>query len=205
MSESDEGSGAAPAPNGWARAVERRCENERVHIHEGQADIRRIYRGGLAGQLVSGAVWLGAAAVSTWGSTGAAIATLFLGGMLIFPLTSLVLRLCGGPTGLPKGHPLKALAIQIAFTVPLGMVVAIVLGALRPELFFPAAMVIVGAHYLPFVHLYGMPLFAVLAGVLVVGGVVLLFWLPAPMPAGAWFTGVVLLVFAVLLHASARR
>ena len=191
------------APNGWARAVHRRWETERVHINEGQADIRRVYRGGLAGQLVSGVLWLVAAAVATWGSPDAAIATLFLGGMLIFPLTSLVLRLGGGPAGLPKGHPQKALATQIAFTVPQGMVVAIVLGVLRPELFFPAAMVIVGAHYLPFVHLYGMRLFAVLAGVLSVGGVVLLFWLPAPMPAGAWFTGVVLLVFAVLLRASA--
>ncbi|MGO4784756.1 DUF7010 family protein [Cryobacterium sp. W22_MBD10_FK3] len=191
------------APNGWARAVHRRWETERVHINEGQADIRRVYRGGLAGQLVSGVLWLVAAAVATWGSPDAAIATLFLGGMLIFPLTSLVLRLGGGPAGLPKGHPQKALATQIAFTVPLGMVVAIVLGVLRPELFFPAAMVIVGAHYLPFVHLYGMRLFAVLAGVLSGGGVVLLFWLPAPMPAGAWFTGVVLLVFAVLLRASA--
>jgi len=51
-----------------------------------------------------------------WHRLGAVFAlTLFLGGMLIFPLTSLVLRLGGGPTGLPKGHPLRALAMQIAF------------------------------------------------------------------------------------------
>ncbi|TFB64992.1 hypothetical protein E3T34_15360 [Cryobacterium sp. TMT1-62] len=97
-------------------------------------------------------------------SPGASIATLFLGGMLIFPLTTLTLRTAGGPAALPKGHPMAALATQFAFTVPSGMLVAVALGLTEPNLFFPASMIIVGAHYLPFVFLYGMRLFAVLAG-----------------------------------------
>ena len=39
-------------------------------------------------------------------------------------------------------------------------------------------MVIVGAHYLPFVFLYGERLFAVLAAILVCLGVAIIFWAP---------------------------
>ncbi|WP_454778550.1 DUF7010 family protein [Georgenia muralis] len=172
-------------------------------ITEAQHDVRTVYRGGFYGQLVSGAVWLGAAAVATWVSDGAAIAALWLGGVLIFPLTTLALRLSGGPAALPAGHPMAALATQIAFTVPIGLLVAVVLGAERPELFFPASMVVVGAHYLPFVFLYGMRLFAVLAAVLVAGGVALASLPGAPSSAGGWLTGAALVVFAALLRRSA--
>lgn len=73
---------------------------------------------------------------------------------------------------------MRSLATQIAFTVPLGLLVATAAAGYRPDWFFPASMIIVGAHYLPFVFLYGMPLFAVLAAVLTCGGVALALWLP---------------------------
>lgn len=96
-----------------------------MSIAEAQGDVRRLYAGGIYGQLVSAVVWLSAAAVSQWGSTEAAVAVLFLGGTLIFPLTWLILRLTGRPASLPSGHPMAALAMQIAFTVPIGLVVVI--------------------------------------------------------------------------------
>jgi hypothetical protein len=87
--------------------------------------------------------------------------------------------------------------------VPIGLVVVVALLSGHGELFFPASMVIVGAHYLPFVFLYGMRLFAYLAAALVVPGVLLLLWVPAPAPLGGWLTAAVLAVFAFLLRASA--
>lgn len=100
---------------------------------------------------------------------------------------------------------MAGLAMQIAFTVPIGFVVVIAMLGGRSELFFPASMVIVGAHYLPFVFLYGMRLFAVLAAALTATGVLLLFGrLAAPSTVGGWFTGALLVVFAFLLRASAR-
>ena len=98
---------------------------------------------------------------------------------------------------------MAALAMQIAFTVPIGLVVVVALLSGHGELFFPASMVIVGAHYLPFVFLYGMRLFAYLAAALVVPGVLLLLWVPAAAPFGGWLTAAVLAVFAFLLRASA--
>lgn len=177
---------------------------EELRLADAQRDVRRTYVGGFFGQLVSGAVWLVAAAVGTWGSTGAAVATLWLGGMLIFPLTTLALRVSGRPAALPTGHPMASLAVQVAFTVPLGLLVALALAGERPDLFFPASMIIVGAHYLPFVFLYGMRLFAVLAALLVGGGVVVAMTGAGPFSLGAWLTGTVLVIFAFLLRARLR-
>ena len=169
-------------------------------ISDAQGDVRRLYAGGFYGQLVSAAVWLSAAAAATWVSPGSAVVVLFLGGVLIFPLTWTVIRLHGRPASLPAGHPMAGLAIQIAFTVPVGLVVVIAMLGGRSELFFPASTVVVGAHYLPFVFLYGMRLFAVLAAALVVPGLVLLLWVPVPLAVGGWTTGATLAVFALLLH-----
>ncbi len=100
---------------------------------------------------------------------------------------------------------MAALATQIAFTVPSGMLVTVALGLTEPNLFFPASMIIVGAHYLPFVFLYGMRLFAVLAGLLILVGTVLLLWLPVGAPPGGWFAGALLVGFAYLPRASSER
>ena len=173
-------------------------------IAQAQQDIRDVYHGGFYGQLVSGAVWLLAAAVWVVVSPAAGIVSLLAGGVLIFPLTTLSLKVAGGPPTLPSGHPMAALAIQIAFTVPLGLLVAVAAAGYRERWFFPASMVIVGAHYLPFVFLYGMTLFAVLSGVLVLGGVALALWVSAPPSFGGWMTATVLIVFAFLLRSSAN-
>ncbi len=174
-----------------------------MSIVEAQDDVRRLYAGGFYGQLVSAVVWLSAAAAAQWVSTGSGVVVLLLGGTLIFPLTWLVLRLTGRPASLPSGHPMAALAMQVAFTVPLGLLVVVALLAGRGELFFPASMVVVGAHYLPFVFLYGMRMFALLSMALVVPGLTFLVWLPVPPPLGGWVTGALLAVFAVLLRSSA--
>ena len=171
-----------------------------MSIAKAQADVRRLYRGGFYGQLVSAVVWLSSAAVAQWVSTAAAVLVLFLGGTLIFPLTWLTIRLTGRPASLPSGHPMAALAMQIAFTVPIGLVVVVAMLSGRGELFFPASMVIVGAHYLPFVFLYGMRMFAYLSVALVVPGVFLLSWVTVPVPLSGWITGAVLVVFAFLLR-----
>ena len=168
-----------------------------------QSDVRRVYAGGFYGQLVSGGVWLSAAAVATWISTTGSVAVLFLGGTIIFPLTLLIIKMSGEPASLPSGHPMTPLAMQIAFTVPIGLVVVLAMLTGRGELFFPASMVIVGAHYLPFVFLYGMRMYTYLAVALVVPGLVLLVWVPAPFAAGGWITGAILMAFAFLLRMSA--
>ncbi|SMG48266.1 DUF7010 family protein [Agreia pratensis] len=175
-----------------------------MDISEAQADVRRVYRAGFPGPAVSAVVWAVANAVFVWGSATAGMVVLFVGGMLIFPLTTLVLKVMGGTASLPKGHPSTSLAMQSAFTVPFGLLVALVLGAYEPALFFPASLIIVGAHYLVFVSLYGMRLFAVLAAVLIVVGTLVLFLLPSLGSISGWLGAAVFAIFAVVLFRAAR-
>jgi hypothetical protein len=62
--------------------------------------------------------------------------------------------------------------------------------------FFPAAMVVIGAHYLPFITLYGMKMFGVLAAVLVLSGTGLALYGPHIFSLGGWFKAIILITFA---------
>lgn len=174
-----------------------------MHVADAQRDVRSIFMGGFAGQLVSGAVWFASAALATWSTPRRAILMLMVGGMLMFPLTQLVLRLMRQPASLAPGHPFGPLAMQIAFTVPLNLPLAGAAALYRLDWFYPACMLIVGAHYLPFVFLYGMWLFAALGALMVTSGIAL--WVPESFPMGAWFSGALLVVFAFVGRAAVRR
>jgi hypothetical protein len=116
--------------------------------------------------------------------------------MFIFPLTQLLLRVMGRRALLSRENPMGQLAMQVAFTIPLNLLVVAGATLYRLNWFYPACMVAIGSHYLPFMFLYGMWQFAVLAGVLIGGGVVIGLAVPEVFSTGGWFTGVVLLVFA---------
>ena len=174
-------------------------------ITEAQADVRRAYRGGFSGPLVSGVIWAMANTVYLLVSPGAAMAALFFGGMLIFPLSAVILRAMPGRISLPTGHPSSALAMQSAFTVPVGLLVAIALGTYEPVLFFPASLLIVGAHYFVFVSLYGTKIFAVLGGALVVLGAIGMFVVPGIGAVSGWIGGAVFLAFTPVLFRNGQR
>jgi len=176
-----------------------------MQVAEAQREVRSVYLGGSVGQLVSGLLWLVSAALGTWVSSRSAIATLLFGGCLIFPLTTLGLKLLGGRAALARDNPLGALGAQIAFTVPIGLLVALGATRHRLEWFYPACMLIVGAHYLPFVFLYGMRIYALLAALLVAGGVLLGLYLPVSFALGGWLVGGMLLAFALLLRVAWAR
>jgi hypothetical protein len=129
---------------------------------------------------------------------------LILGGFFIFPLTQLLLRGMGHSYALPKGHPMNALGIQVAFTLPLTLPLVIGIGALRPTWFYPALMITLGAHYLPFMFMYGMWQFGVLCAALVSSGVVIVFYQLNPLSLGAWLTGAFLFAFAFVGRYVAR-
>lgn len=165
-------------------------------LQESQREMRSALLGGFAGQLVSGLIWLIAAALGAWLSAGAGMAALFFGSMGIFPLTQLAVRLMGRPGKVSPENGLWALGSQVAFTVPLNFLLVGAATLYREFWFFPAAMIVVGAHYLPFITLYGMKLFGILAGLLVVAGAGLALYGPPIFSLGGWLTGVVLIGFA---------
>jgi hypothetical protein len=167
-----------------------------MDIRDAQCEMRSIYIGGFWGQLVSSVLWLVSAALGTWGSPKASILLIVVGGFFIFPLTQMLLRVSGRPASVSKGNSFNALGMQVAFVLPLSMLLLVPVGLYQLNLFFPALMVLVGAHYLPFATLYGMRTFLFLAGILVAVGVVIAHYFSGAFSLGAWIGGLVLFVFA---------
>lgn len=169
-----------------------------MNIVDAQREMRTRFVGGFYGQLVSGALWLVSAGLAAWRGPRASILMLVIGGMFIFPITELLLRSAGERVKLSPGNALHGLGSQVAFVLPASMPVLLGVGLYRLNWFFPAMMILVGAHYLPFAFLYGMRMFTALAITLVAGGVAFARFLPGSFSASAWFTAVVLLVFAII-------
>lgn len=167
-----------------------------MDIRSAQQDVQTTFLRGSVGQAVSGVIWLVSAILGTWVSERSAILVLVLAGMFIFPLTQLTLRLLGHSGGLPREHPMNALAMQVAFIVPLCLPVIGAASLYKLNWFYPAFMLIVGVHYMPFIFLYGMWEFAVLAAMLIFGSLGIGMFLPEPFATGGWYTAVALLVFA---------
>jgi hypothetical protein len=176
-----------------------------MRIADAQEETRTRFVGGFYGQLVSGVLWLVSASLAVWSSPRAAIVTLVVGGFFIFPLTELLIRLGGERAVLSPTNSLRHLGMQVAFVLPLSMPLLLPVSLYRLNWFYPALMILLGAHYLPFVTLYGMRMFAALAALLVGGGVVIAMYWSGSFSVGAWFTGATLLVFAGVGKAAAER
>ncbi len=173
-------------------------------VQDAQREVRTVFVGGFWGQLVAAAVWLASAALGTWATPRAAILAAVFGGMFIFPVTQLLLRLTGRPASLPAANPLGNLGMQIAFTLPMSMLLLVPVTAFRLNWFYPALMVLVGAHYLPFVFMYGMRMFAPLCAVLVGGGVVIALYFHGSFSLGGWIGGLSMFIFAWIGRATVQ-
>ena len=169
-----------------------------MFIKEAQREVRSAFLGGFAGQLIAGIIWALSAAVSTWGTPRLGMAVLFFVSMLLFPLTQFTLRLMGRPAKLSTENTLNQLAMQIAFTVPVGFILVGAATLYRENWFYPASMVVVGAHYLPFIFLYGMPQFGILAGLLIAGGIGMGLYAPNVFSLGGWVSAIILIIFAFI-------
>jgi hypothetical protein len=179
-------------------------------VEDAQRHVRTSFIGGFWGQLVSSSIWLASAALATWSTPRAAISTLVIGGFFIFPATLLLLRLTGGPAsptiGNPtKNNPLTKLGMQIAFTLPMTMLLLVPVTEFRLNLFYPALLILLGAHYLPFVFLYGMRMFIPLCAILVSSGIAIALYLPQSFSLGAWVGGLTLFIFACVGRVVVQR
>ena len=96
-------------------------------------------------------------------------------------------------TAAAYGTPLRD-----AFVLPLTLPVVGAVALHRVDWFYPAFMVVLGAHYLPFVFLYGMRLFAPLSLGLVGLGVAFAYRQGGSLATPAWLTGLILLGFGAL-------
>jgi len=95
-----------------------------------------------------------------------------------------------------RDNSFHSLGMQVAFVLPFSMLLLVPVGHYDLNLFFPALMVLLGAHYFPFATLYGMRMFLFLGGILIAAGVVIAHWFSGTFSVGAWVAGLALFVFA---------
>lgn len=167
-----------------------------MQIADAQREVRTVFQGGFVGGLVAGTLWAVSTALATFQSPRQGIIALTLGGALIFPLTSLLLKLTRGRGSLSKENPMDQLATQVAFTIPFAL--PVVAGATLYKLnwFYPAMLIIVGAHYLPFAFLYGMRSFLVLAGAMIATGLMIGLYANESFTLAGWLGAAMLFAWA---------
>ena len=100
---------------------------------------------------------------------------------------------------------MNALGMQVAFTLPLNLPLVAAATLYRLNWFYPAFMIALGTHYLPFIFSYGMPQFGVLAALPIGAGLTIGLYMSSVFSLGAWLTAVVLLLFAFIGRSVAQR
>jgi hypothetical protein len=172
-----------------------------MQIADAQREVREVFLGGLVGQLVSAVLWALSAALATFVSPRAGIITLVLGGALIYPVTSLLMKVTRGRGSLSRENPMSQLATQVAFTIPFNLPVVAAAALYKLNWFYPAMLVVVGAHYLPFAFLYGMRAFFVFGSLMTAAGVMIGLYANDSFTLGGWVGAAMLAMFELVARA----
>ncbi len=174
-----------------------------MNIQDAQYDMRRAYLGGGLGVLVSGIVWLIAGAVTHLFSVQAGIVALFIGGMGIHPLST-VLSKAFKHSGKPSPtNPLNNLALEATFLLFVGLFLAYAVSQLRVEWFFLVMLLMIGSRYLIFSTIYGMRHYWLLgASLALMGGVGILLQLPIVLAVIGG--GLIEIIFSAVIINSAK-
>ena len=174
-------------------------------IAEAQRDLQRAFVGGGPGVFISGIVWIAAAVVEQAAGTGAAFAVLFFGGMLIFPLATLVCRFLFGAEKEGSGNPFGATALESTVAMIGGLFAAWLFLPFEPDYVFPLAAIAVGTHYAVFRTIYGDPIFLFLGALITAVGLASIFSFVA-LPGGPILAvAAIELLFGCVLTIRARR
>lgn len=144
-------------------------------LAEAQLDIRRAYVGGGPGACISGLVWLTAALVDLRYGTATAFATLFFGGMLIFPLSKLLCSFAFSRQSEQRDNQLSRVALESTIAMIGGLLAAWLLLNLEARFAFPVAAIAVGTHYFAFNTAYGDKTYWLLAALITAIGLAALF------------------------------
>ena len=89
-----------------------------------------------------------------------------------------------------------SLGWQVALPAALLLPLVFASAAYREGWFFPALLIAIGTHYLPFAFLYGMRMFIVEAVLMIGARLALGFWVPNRFALGAWVGAALMLAFA---------
>lgn len=174
-----------------------------MHIDEAQQDLRLAYFDGAPGVLVSALAWLASGLASIYGSPQRAVIVLFVGGMLIHPVSTVLTKALGRTSKHSTGNPLGRLALEttvwLLFCLPLAFVVA----QFRIAWFFPAMLLVIAGRYTVFATMFGLRVFWVCAAALATAAYILVKLAASP-TAGAFTGAAIEAVFSSVIFYRSR-
>lgn len=176
-----------------------------MQLAEAQRDVREVYLAGLPGLSISALVWFASAALGTWRSWSAAMWMLVVGGALIFVALEALVRVMHRNPALDGNNPLNPLMLQTTFLLPLLLPLIAATFQWRPDWLYPAFMIALAAHFLPFMFLFGMWHFGALGMVLFASALVFGFSGAEHFTVAGWYGGVVQLLFGFVGYEQLRR
>lgn len=174
-------------------------------LAQAQKELRYSYRSASIGQMYGGTLWLASAFAWILIDTTIGVLVLLIGGFLIYPVAKWGTRLLGNPGSVDATNPLREASVTIPIVGALGIPVAGAAALHDINWFYPAFMVVMGAHYLPFSHLYGMRIFLPLGAGMWLTGLSVGMWAREWSAVGAALTGVALAAVGVKASLDYRR
>ena len=173
-------------------------------IADAQCEMRTAYYGGAPGMLTSAGVWTVAGAVALRQTPERAVWALFVGGMLIHPLSVVSTKVMGSSGAHSKQNPLGTLALATTFWMIMCLPLAYGVSLRRIEWFFPAMLMIIGGRYLTFSTIFGTRLYWLCGGTLAMAGY-LVATINAFPAVGAFVGAAIEAAFAIVIFVQARR
>jgi hypothetical protein len=172
---------------------------------DAQTELRRAYVGGGPGVAVSSFIWLIAGLVTQTKGIGPGFTVLFFGGMLIYPLSKMLVRTFFSEPNESKTNPLRIIALESTIAMIGTLLASWLLLKFDPSLVFPVAAIAVGTHYFAFRSVYGDRMFTLLAAVITALGALEIFGSGQMGNAMIFAVAAVEAAFGAILVVRARR
>jgi hypothetical protein len=168
-------------------------------IAEYQYNMRQAYAGGATGIFASSLIWFAAAFIAYFGTPAQSIIGIYIGGMLIFPLSIVFSKLVGRRGSHDAKNVLGKLAIETTIFMLVCFPLAYAASLAHIEWFYPAMLCIIGGRYFIFSTIYGLKTYWLLGGALLVGALCLLLF-KSEFYVGALMGALIELLFAFVVY-----
>lgn len=174
------------------------------NLQKAQEDMRNGYGYGSIGVFISGTAWLTASLIVNFYSSQKGIWALIIGGMLIFPVSTIIEKLIGIKGGHDKNNPLGKLGMEGTIWMIMCIPLAYGLYFIKSEWFFQGMMMIIAGRYLTFTSIYGLRIYWVLGAILGLSAYVL-FRIEAKDFTSALTCGLIEIVFGIVIYVLYRH
>lgn len=128
-------------------------------INDAQRDMRAAYFSGAPGMFVSALAWLAAGFVALRVSAASSVIVLFIGGMFIHPVATVLCKLLGASGKHRSTNPLGTLALEGLAWFLLCLPIIYAVSRINVLWFFPAMLCVIGGRYFSFHTLYGLRMY----------------------------------------------